>query len=102
MGLRDITRAAVLAAIAEYDWLGQDEFLVEYGFDRARSYILIHNGNAYDSKAIVGVAHGFLPGERALAARDFSGGEATVGRLLRGLGFTVQISGLTADTLVTL
>jgi 5-methylcytosine-specific restriction endonuclease McrA len=86
VGLRDITRTAILAAIAEYDRLGQDEFLVEYGFDRARSYLLIHDGKAYDSKAIAGVAHGFLPGERALTTRDFSGGQATVGRLLRGLG----------------
>ena len=102
MGLRDITHAAVLEAIAEYDRLGQDEFLDKYGFDRARSYLLIHNGKAYDSKAVVGVAHGFLPGQQALAARDFSGGEATVGRLLRGLGFTVQVGELTAGRLVSL
>jgi 5-methylcytosine-specific restriction protein A len=102
MGLRDITRAAVLAAIEEYDQLGQDEFLVNHGFDRARLYLLIHNGKAYDSKAVVGVAHGFLPGERALAARDFSGGEATVGRLLRRLGFTVQVGDLTTGRLVSL
>jgi 5-methylcytosine-specific restriction enzyme A len=102
MGLRDITREAVLAAIAEYDRLGQDEFLSKYGFDRARSYLLVHGGKAYDSKAIVGVAHGFLPGERALSARDFSGGEATVGQLLRGLGFTVRVGELTVNTLVRL
>jgi 5-methylcytosine-specific restriction enzyme A len=102
MRLRDITRAAVLDAIDEYNRLGQDEFLAKYGFDRARSYLLVHDGKAYDSKAIVGVAHGFLPGERALAARDFSGGEATVGRLLRGLGFTVQVGELTAGRLVGL
>jgi len=102
MGLRDITREAVLAAIAEYDRFGQDEFLSKYGFDRARSYLLIHDGKPYDSKAIVGVAHGFLPGERALAARDFSGGEATVGQLLRGLGFTVRVGELTVNTLVRL
>jgi 5-methylcytosine-specific restriction protein A len=102
MGLRDVTRAAVLDAIAEYDRLGRDEFLAKYGFDRARSYLLIHDGKPYDSKAIVGVAHGFLPGERALAARDFSGGEATVGRLLRGLGFTVQVGDLTTGGLVRL
>jgi len=89
-------------AMDEYDRLGQDEFLGKYGFDRARSYLLIHNGKAYDSKAVVGVAHGFLPGERALSARDFSGGEATVGRLLRGLGFTVQVGDLTAGNLVRL
>jgi 5-methylcytosine-specific restriction enzyme A len=102
MGWRDITREAVLAAIAEYDRLGQDEFLSRYGFDRARSYLLVHDGKAYDSKAIVGVAHGFLPGERALSAGEFSGGEATVGRLLRGLGFSVQVGELTAGTLVRL
>ncbi len=102
MRLRDVTRAAVLEAIDEYDRLGQDEFLARYGFDRARSYLLIYNGKAYDSKAIVGVAHGFLPGEQALAARDFSGGEATVGRLLRGLGFTVQVGELTTGRLVSL
>jgi len=102
MALHDLTHEAVLAAIAEYDRLGQEEFLVKHGFDRARTYELIHNGKAYDSKAIVGVAHGFLPGEQALAARDFSGCEATVGRLLRGLGFTVQVGDLTADKLVRL
>jgi 5-methylcytosine-specific restriction enzyme A len=82
MALRDITREAVLAAIEKYDRLGQDEFLAKYGFDRARAYLLIHDGKAYDSKAIVGVGHGFLPGERTLAASEFSGGEATLGRLL--------------------
>jgi 5-methylcytosine-specific restriction enzyme A len=103
MTLRDITRQAVLAAAAEYDELGQDAFLEKYGFDRARSYRLIHDGKSYDSKAIVGAAHGYLPGERPLAAREFSGGEATVGRLLRGLGFAVRIGAeLTSDDLVDL
>lgn len=90
MALRDVTREAILAAIGEYDRLGQDRFLAQYGFDRARSYLLIHDGKAYDSKAIVGVAHGFLPGKQPLASNEFSGGEATVGRLLRRLGFTLE------------
>ena len=102
MALRDITREAVIAAIAEYDRLGQDAFLAKHGFDRARSYLLIHAGKAYDSKAIVGVAHGFLPGEQTLAASEFSGGEATVGRLLRGLGFTVRVGELTTERLTRL
>ena len=87
----DITRDAVLAAVAEYDELGQDQFLGKYGFERARLYVLVHDGKSYDSKAIVGAAHGFLPGQRPLTAREFSGGEATMGRLLRQLGFTVQV-----------
>jgi 5-methylcytosine-specific restriction protein A len=103
MALSDITRDAVLQAIGEYDRLGQEGFLERYGFDRARQYLLVHEGKGYDSKAIVGAAHGFLPGERPLAAGEFSGGEATVGRLLRRLGFTVQVDeALTGDRLVRL
>jgi HNH endonuclease len=103
MGLSEITRDAVLEAIGEYDRLGQDGFLERYGFDRARQYLLVHDGKRYDSKAIVGAAHGFLPEERPLTAGEFSGGEATVGRLLRRLGFTVQVGdALTADGLVRL
>jgi len=103
MALGDITRDAVLQAIEEYDRLGQEGFLDRYGFDRARQYLLVHDGKRYDSKAIVGVAHGFLPGQRPLASSEFSGGEATVGRLLRRLGFTVQVGdALTADSLVRL
>jgi 5-methylcytosine-specific restriction enzyme A len=102
MAFRDVTREAVLAAIEEYDELGQDDFLSKYGFDRARAYLLVHDSKAYDSKAIVGAAHRFLPGERALAASEFSGGDATVGRLLRRLGFTVQVGELTASRLVGL
>ena len=100
MVLKDITHQAVLAAIAEYDRVGQPAFLSRYGFEPARLYTLVHDGRAYDSKAIVGAAHGYLPGEKPLAASQFSGGEATVGRLLRRLGFTVQVGDeLTADRL---
>lgn len=91
MGLPDIARTEILAAIAEYDELGQHAFLDKYGFDRARSYLLIHDGRAYDSKAIVGAAHGFLPEEQPLAPRQFSGGEATW--ILRSLGAGVPLAG---------
>ena len=103
MALNDITGDAVLQALVEYDRLGQEGFLELYGFDRARQYLLVHEGKRYDSKAIVGAAHGFLPGQRPLASSEFSGGEATVGRLLRRLGFAVQVGeALTADRLVRL
>ncbi len=96
MAFGDVTREAVLAAIAEYDRLGQDEFLRRYGFDRARQYVLVHDGKRYDSKAIAVVAHGFLPGRTALTSDEFSGGKATVGRLLGRLGFHMR----PVDTLV--
>lgn len=103
MAITDITRQAVEKAIDKYDQMGQDAFLSHYGFERARLYVLVHDGKRYDSKAIIGAAHGFLPGEHPLAAGEFSGGEATVGRLLRRLGFTVQVGeALTADRLVRL
>jgi len=103
MALSEITRDAALEAIEEYDRLGQDGFLEHYGFDRARQYLLVHDGKRYDSKAIVGAAHGFLPGKSPLTAGEFSGGETTVGRLLRRLCFTVQVGdALTADGLVRL
>ena len=104
MALRELSRREILQAVAEYDRLGQDRFLEKYGFGKARSYRLVVDGKTYDSKAIVGAAHGFLPGREPLAAADFSGGAATVGRLLGGLGFQVTqaVSGLTARKLIEL
>jgi 5-methylcytosine-specific restriction protein A len=103
VSLSGFTRDAVLKAIAEYDELGQDAFLSRHGFGLAHSYFLIRNGRAYDSKAIVGVAHGYLAGRQPLPAGKFSGGEATVGRLLRRLGFNVRVgAGVTSDDLVRL
>src|SRR5262245_33619105 len=88
MGLSDLTTSAVTQAIEEFDRIGRAAFLEKYGFGRARDYVLQRGGRSYDSKAIAGVAHGYLPGRTPLAAEEFSGGEATV-RILEGLGFTV-------------
>ena len=89
LALSDLTGREILLATEEYDRLGRNAFLGTYGFAPARSYLLLLNGKTYDSKAIAGVAHGYLPGQRPLKASNFSGGAATVGRLLRGLGFEV-------------
>lgn len=87
--LSDVTRAAVLTAIQEFDRLGRDEFLRSAGFGQARSYFLAYNGQVYDSKAIFGYAHGAATGE-PLSWRDFTGGDKTVAHRLRELGFEVQ------------
>ncbi|EGD25310.1 hypothetical protein HMPREF0724_11091 [Prescottella equi ATCC 33707] len=89
VALTDITRASVLTAIDEYDALGQEAFLEKYGFSVARIYRLSHGGRRYDSKAIVGVAHGFATGT-FWTGRDFSGGVRTVVRTLSDLGFVVD------------
>jgi hypothetical protein len=92
MPLSDITDpAAVRSAIAEYDRLGRDDFLRRYHFGRAREYFLIHEGGEYDSKAILGAAHGYqFPDRGPLRPQDFTGGDASTARRLRELGFDVE------------
>lgn len=83
---------AVLQAVAECDRLGRDRFLSVHGFHRARDYLLVVNGREYDSKAIVGVAHGYqFPSRGPLKSSEFSGGIATVKRKLDQLGFEVRV-----------
>jgi len=89
MGFSDLSsRQAVLDAIREFDSIGRNRFLVKYGFGQAQNYFLVYEGNQYDSKAIVGAAHGFQFGD-PLGAGDFSGGKGTVLPKLRSLGFSV-------------
>lgn len=83
----------IRAAMTEFDGLGREAFLQTYGFAPARTYHLVESGRRYDSKAIVGVAHKYArPDLGPLHAEDFSGGQATVGNLLKSLGFSVEIS----------
>ena len=95
MALNDITRPAVLQAIDEFRQIGRDAFLSKYGIGPSRGYDLEFEGALYDSKAIVGAAHGYSGGRRRpLRYNEFSGGAATVERLLRNLGFSVVRVGL--------
>ncbi|MDI1458713.1 HNH endonuclease [Streptomyces sp. ATE26] len=84
-----ITRAAVLKSIVEYDEVGRSEFLAKYGFSEARSYLLLHEGRGYDSKAIAGVAHKWDHG-RALLPEEFSGGKEHAVAWLKRAGFEVK------------
>ncbi|WP_410619514.1 YDG/SRA domain-containing protein [Amycolatopsis sp. cmx-8-4] len=86
MSLADVDREHVLKAIDEFDVLGREAFLSKYGFKEARQYVVHYEGREYDSKALIGAAHGVATG-RALAAKDFSGGVRTVGARLTDLGF---------------
>lgn len=89
MALTDITASQVLRAIEECDARGREAFRHRYGFGEARRYLLHHDGRYYDSKAILGVAHGYLPGREPLTRDAFSGGADHAVRILRGLGFTI-------------
>lgn len=92
MALVDITDAgAVLRAVEEFKALGQTAFLARYGFGKAREYFLVVGGERFDSKAIIGAAHGHqFPEQGPLSASDFSGGDATVKTKLEQLGFSVE------------
>lgn len=89
MAIRDITPTEVRMALAEYDSLGQTAFLTKYGFKKARTYVLQHDGREYDSKAILGAAHGFLANHKPLTSDIFYGGKAAAAADLRKLGFNV-------------
>jgi 5-methylcytosine-specific restriction protein A len=78
----------VRQAVAEYDQLGQDEFLARHGFGRAQVYLLILDDKSYDSKAILCVAYGYATG-RPLGPHDFSGGVHGAAGVLSALGFEI-------------
>lgn len=90
MALTDITYEAVQAAMQEYDALGGTAFLSKHGFSDAKRYWLASNGKLYPSKAIAGVAHSYLDGNQLLPSNSFTGGESSVVRKLRQLGFVID------------
>ncbi|GAA2579516.1 hypothetical protein GCM10010435_65840 [Winogradskya consettensis] len=88
MDLAAVTRRSVLDALAEVDRLGRRPFLKTYGFGPARTWFIDYEQRLYDSKAIMGYAHGLSVGTR-LTSADFKGGEQPVARRLEILGFEV-------------
>jgi 5-methylcytosine-specific restriction protein A len=85
----DVTASAVINAVGEFKRLGREKFLESAEFGPATAYFLELDGELYDSKAIFGYAHG-VSGDRAWRSGDFTGGDATVAKHLRELGFTVR------------
>ncbi len=81
---------AVLAAIAEFDEVGREQFLARYGFIPARDVVLLYQERRYDSKPIVAAAHGHQhPDLGPLRPSEFSGGRPTIAKLEQ-LGFQVE------------
>ena len=81
----------MLKAVAEFDRIGRQSFLHRYGFGQARSYLLREGTREYDSKAIVGVAHGYArPDLGPLDSQTIFGGVSGAAGLLGRLGFTVD------------
>ena len=85
-----VGRQHVLAAIAECDRVGSRDFVQRYRFGRSRASTLWHNGQEYDTQAILGVAYLHATGHAATSG-DLAGGEDGAARLLTGLGFDVVV-----------
>jgi hypothetical protein len=92
MALDDIKKPeSIEAALAEFRRVGRGNFLKKYGFGQSREYFLEKSGELFDSKAVMGAAHGYeFPKLGSLRPDEFSGGEQTVARKLRSLGFKVE------------
>ena len=63
--MEELTREAVLAAIADFDGRGAEEFFRHHQVRPAGSYFIRHEGSQYDMKAIVRVALGLVSGGQA-------------------------------------
>lgn len=74
MPLGDINkRMYIERAIHDCDALGRERFLRQYHYGRSRDISLIYEGRQYDAKAIVGVAHQYVPNSLGpLSNRDFN------------------------------
>ena len=82
----DITPRDVLDAITAYS-----SGAVPHGFHESEKYDLIHDGNRYPPKAILGLAARRIAG-RVLEPGDFSGGEGSpCFNVLRSCGFTIAL-----------
>jgi hypothetical protein len=82
-----VTRQHVLAALAEHDERGAEEFLALYGFEPSGA-TLTHEGRTYDARAVLGVAHRFATGR--LARQDEFHGVLQATGLLARRGFEVS------------
>ena len=93
MSVGDITREAVLAAMDEFDAIGLDGFRNRYRFGAPRDYWVLRpgTGQRYPAKAIVGVAHGHMPGGVSLRSDQFYGGqgEQAANSILTKLDFEI-------------
>lgn len=92
MNVRVQHRESIMRAAAEFDRLGRERFLDQYGFGSSTKYLVRIGGRLYDSKAIVGVAFGFEnPGHGPLHWKEFNGGvhgDGAAAQLAR-LGFEI-------------
>lgn len=89
MSLAQLTsKQAILRAADECKVLGEENFLIKYGFGRPRDVFLKLDNRRYPAKALVGVAFKYqFPGQGPLTWSEFSSGDSVINKL-RQLGFS--------------
>ncbi len=70
--MEELTRDAVLKAIADFDDKGSDEFFRRYNIRRSRSYFIRYNGRDYDMKAVTRIALNLVSGRKIRAPLEQS------------------------------
>jgi len=91
MNIAEVTSPeAVRAAAREFDALGEEAFLYEYGFGPVSDDVVVIDGRLYPARALLGAAHGHqYPDVGPLDDSDF-GGLSEAAAKLRELGFEVR------------
>lgn len=88
-----LTRAAVEAAMDEFDEIGLDGFKSKYGFGKPQRYWVRRpaNDDLYPAKAIAGVAYGHVEGGEPKSVREFYAGygEQQANGILTKLGYEI-------------
>lgn len=88
---KQVSRGAVLKAIAEFDQNGRAETLSRHGFRRALDYVVVHKGKEYDSKALYAIAYRLqYPEDPPLRDQPGFSGGVTVVRKLEREGFRIK------------
>ena len=91
MELGHIRREDVLGAIALLDDPSEGPKLAKrLRYGPATDYRLLHEGKFYDSKPVVGIAHGLRPAGEFVSGRYLQAGQGGAARVLRQLGFYVD------------
>lgn len=91
-GPYDLTRAAMQAAMREFNELGREDFLSAYGFGPGARYYVVDHGRRYDMKPLVAAAVGKLaPGGRPLRPPDINSGRE-LQQLMETLGFATEVA----------
>ncbi|MER7083363.1 Predicted restriction endonuclease [Saccharopolyspora kobensis] len=87
MGLRDLTRDAVVAAMAEHDELGQRKYCQKYDTKPSKELAIFEGRNLYDATSIVAGAHQIITGS-PIDPKQLSTREAGIAELLSSFGLT--------------